>query len=68
MNYSVGSGLKSFYAYKLRPIAVTYIDGAFSVFRIEAIEKSGGLFMPYFFMWGDDYELGIRLWRKGLCI
>jgi GT2 family glycosyltransferase len=50
---------------KLKPIAVTYVDGAYSVYRIEALEKAGGLFMPYFFMWGDDYELGIRLWRAG---
>jgi len=50
---------------KLKPIIVTYIDGAYSVYRVEALEKAGGLFMPYFFMWGDDYELGIRLWRSG---
>jgi len=50
---------------KLKPIAVTYLDGAYSVYRVEALEKAGGLFLPYFFMWGDDYELGIRLWRAG---
>jgi GT2 family glycosyltransferase len=49
---------------KLKPIIATYIDGAYSVYRVNAIEKAGGLFMPYFFMWGDDYELGIRLWRS----
>jgi GT2 family glycosyltransferase len=49
---------------KLKPIIVTYIDGAYSVYRVDALEKAGGLFMPYFFMWGDDYELGIRLWRS----
>lgn len=48
-----------------KPIPVTYVDGAFSIYRVEAIEKCGGLFHPYFFMWGDDYELGIRLWRCG---
>jgi GT2 family glycosyltransferase len=50
---------------KLKPIIATYIDGAYSMYRVDAIEKVGGLFMPYFFMWGDDYELGIRLWRSG---
>jgi len=44
---------------------VSYVDGAFSIYRVEAVKRSGGLFRPYFFMWGDDYELGIRLWRKG---
>jgi GT2 family glycosyltransferase len=50
---------------KLRPIATAYIDGAYSVYNVKALKKAGGLFMPYFFMWGDDYELGIRLWRSG---
>jgi len=49
----------------VRPILVTYADGAFSMYRTDAIEKCGGLFLPYFFMWGDDYELGVRLWRCG---
>lgn len=44
---------------------VGYIDGAYSVYRISALKKCGGLFIPYFFMYGDDYELGIRLWRCG---
>jgi len=52
----------------LRPIIVTFLDGAYSVYRVSAIEKAGGLFMPYFFMWGDDYELGIRLWRTGFAL
>jgi GT2 family glycosyltransferase len=50
---------------RLKPIAVAYVDGAYSVYKVEALEKAGGLFLPYFFMWGDDYELGIRLWRAG---
>jgi len=52
----------------LKPIMVTYLDGAYSIYRVSAIEKAGGLFMPYFFMWGDDYELGIRLWRTGFIL
>ncbi|RLF18129.1 MAG: hypothetical protein DRZ82_08790 [Thermoprotei archaeon] len=48
-----------------KPIPVTYVDGAFSIYRVDALERCGGLFLPYFFMWGDDYELGVRLWRCG---
>ncbi|TDA41478.1 MAG: hypothetical protein DSO07_04380 [Thermoproteota archaeon] len=59
------SSIESSCLQKLRPVIPTYIDGAFSMYRVEALERSGGLFMPYFFMWGDDYELGIRLWRSG---
>jgi GT2 family glycosyltransferase len=44
---------------------VGFVDGAYSVYRVEAILRCGGLFLPYFFMYGDDYELGIRLWRCG---
>ncbi len=66
--YAVGFGMDSAIINSLKPIAVTYADGAYSVYRVEAIEKCGGLFMPYFFMWGDDYELGIRLWRCGYII
>jgi len=50
---------------ELKVIPVTYLDGAYSVYRVEAIQRAGGLFLPYFFMWGDDYELRIRLWRAG---
>jgi len=65
ISYAVASFMESAYIQELKPVIPTYVDGAFSVYRVEALEKSGGLFMPYFFMWGDDYELGIRLWRSG---
>ncbi|MGC8567503.1 MAG: glycosyltransferase [Caldisphaera sp.] len=55
-----------------KPKVVGYLDGAFSIYRIEAIIRAGRIigvnnmiFLPYFFMYGDDYELGIRLWRQG---
>jgi GT2 family glycosyltransferase len=64
IGYCVASFMGSTYVRKLSPFIVTYVDGAFSIYRVEALEESGGLFMPYFFMWGDDYELGIRLWRS----
>jgi GT2 family glycosyltransferase len=61
----IGAFMESSIATQLKPIITTYIDGAYSLYRVEALEKVGGLFLPYFFMWGDDYELGIRLWRAG---
>jgi GT2 family glycosyltransferase len=47
------------------PFYVSHIYGAYSVYRNDAIENSGGLFNPSFFMYGDDYELGVRLWASG---
>ncbi|MEM3448448.1 MAG: glycosyltransferase, partial [Nitrososphaerota archaeon] len=61
--YAIGRSLPANSCNKIIPI--TYSDGAFSVYRVKAIENCGGLFLPYFFMYGDDYELGIRLWRCG---
>lgn len=61
----IAAFMESHVANRLKPVIATYIDGAYSLYRAEALEKVGGLFIPYFFMWGDDYELGIRLWRAG---
>jgi N-acetylglucosaminyl-diphospho-decaprenol L-rhamnosyltransferase len=44
---------------------VSHVYGAYSVYRINAIKRAGGLFLPQFFMYGDDYELGVRLWANG---
>ncbi len=44
---------------------VSYVDGAYSVYRAEAITKAGGLFIPDFFLYGDDYELAQRVWAAG---
>jgi len=60
----IAAFMESHLANYLRPITPVYIDGAYSIYRVEALEKVGGLFLPYFFMWGDDYELGVRLWRS----
>lgn len=51
-----------------KAIVSTAVDGAYSIYRVDALKKCGGLFQPYFFMWGDDYELGIRLWRCGYLV
>jgi GT2 family glycosyltransferase len=47
------------------PLYVSHLYGAFSIYRVDSIERVGGLFLPFFFMYGDDYELGIRLWHFG---
>ncbi len=47
------------------PYYVSHLYGAYSLYKNEAIRSAGGLFLPDFFMYGDDYELGIRLWNKG---
>ncbi|MEM1547376.1 MAG: glycosyltransferase family 2 protein [Candidatus Methanomethylicia archaeon] len=46
-------------------INVSFIENAYSVYRVEPILKCGGLFLPFLFMYSEDYELGIRLWRNG---
>lgn len=66
--YPIGYSMSSAVVSNLKPIAVTHAIGSYSVYKVEAIEKCGGLFLPYFFMWGDDYELGIRLWRYGYVV
>jgi len=42
----------------------SYLQGAFSVFRNEAIREVG-FFPPYAFMFGDDVPLGASLWKRG---
>ncbi len=43
----------------------TYLSGAFSVYKLKDLEECGGLFKPNFFLFGDDHELGPRLWGCG---
>jgi GT2 family glycosyltransferase len=52
-------------SFSMVPFYVTHIYGAYSVYRIAAIRRSKGLFLSQFFMYGDDYELGVRLWASG---
>jgi GT2 family glycosyltransferase len=61
--YAVGHTLPATFCNK--PIDVSYPSGAYSVYAVKAVVEAGGLFLPYFFMYGDDIELGIRLWRSG---
>jgi GT2 family glycosyltransferase len=52
---------------KIEGSLVSLVSGAYSVYRIEAIEKCGGLFgaIPLYFGYFDDADLCIRLWRLG---
>lgn len=59
----IAKGLPKWYAKE--PFLVSHVYGAYSVYRKSAIERAGGLFLPDFFMYGDDYELGVRLWSNG---
>jgi len=46
--------------------AVTYTHAAFSIYSVDALKHSGDtLYFPYFFLFGDDYEAGLRLWYAG---
>ncbi|ALU12317.1 hypothetical protein EYM_02365 [Ignicoccus islandicus DSM 13165] len=42
----------------------TLVTGGYSVYSVEAIKKCG-FFNPVFFLYGEDVELPIRLWRCG---
>jgi GT2 family glycosyltransferase len=44
---------------------VSYISGAYSVYRVDSLLKCGGLFFSPFFMYAEDLELGLRLWCIG---
>lgn len=43
----------------------TYLDGAFSIYRVKCLNSFNWLFIPYFFMYCDDIELGLRLQSHG---
>jgi GT2 family glycosyltransferase len=48
--------------------SVSYLDGAYSLYSVAAIRKIGTFFLEEFFLYGDDYEIGSRLWRSGLAL
>ncbi len=60
--YPYGYGLDIRYT---KESFVTYIDGAYSVYNINQL-RFGGLFFPGLFMYHEDMELGVRLWRNGV--
>ena len=51
-----------------RPFYATYVSGAYSVYRVEALHKAGlrdRLFDWEFLAYYDDNVLGLRLWQAG---
>jgi len=48
--------------------SVTYLDGAYSVYSVAAIRKVRTFFIKEFFLYGDDYEIGLRLWESGFAL
>ena len=52
-----------------KSVYITSADGAYSIYRIEFIQRmtcqTGNLFDEYLFAYYDDYLLGLRLWNNG---
>lgn len=51
-----------------KPIYITYADGSYSVYRVEAVRRAVGgerLFDDWAFAYFDDNVLGLRLWNAG---
>ncbi|UXD22513.1 hypothetical protein IPA_05715 [Ignicoccus pacificus DSM 13166] len=56
------------YQWKARkgiPLYPTYLCGCFSIYKVKDLEECGGLFLKPHFIYAEDTELGIRLWRCG---
>lgn len=52
-----------------KPLYVTYSDGSYSVYRVEAIKRAVGaedkLFDDFMFAYYDDIVIGLKLWNSG---
>ena len=52
-----------------KPIHITYSDGSYSVYRVDAIKKAIGaedkLFDDFMFAYYDDIVIGLKLWNSG---
>ena len=49
-------------------VSLSYLDGAYSVYSVAAIRKIRTFFVEEFFLYGDDYEIGLRLWKAGFTL
>ncbi|MEM2262433.1 MAG: glycosyltransferase family 2 protein [Ignisphaera sp.] len=60
---------KKHYSIMKKPVYVTYADGSYSIYRVNAIKKAVGhndkLFDEYMFAYYDDSILGLKLWSSG---
>jgi GT2 family glycosyltransferase len=52
-----------------KPVYITSADGAYSLYRVDAINKTMGqtnrMFDDFIFACYDDYTLGLKLWNSG---
>lgn len=51
-----------------RPIYITYADGAYSIYKVNAVKqnvKSDKLFYDFMFGYYEDAFLGLKLWNNG---
>lgn len=48
--------------------SVSYLDGAYSIYSVAVIRKIRTFFVEEFFLYGDDYEVGVRLWKSGFAL
>lgn len=67
--FIVGRGLSTalLHRARLRPYPVTSIEGMYAVYKVDALERAGGPYLPQLIHWAEDLELSIRLWNTG-CI
>lgn len=57
-----------YYGIMKKPVYITYADGAFSIYRVEALKKVVGsndkIFEDFMFAYFDDNIIGLKLWNK----
>jgi GT2 family glycosyltransferase len=55
-----------------KPVYITSADGAYSLYRVDAVNKTMGqtnrMFDDFIFACYDDYTLGLKLWNRGFKI
>jgi GT2 family glycosyltransferase len=60
---------KKHYSVMKKPVYITYADGSYSIYRIEAVKKAVGydnkLFDDCMFAYYDDNILGLKIWCSG---
>lgn len=65
--FSIGTGLEysSYCSNNISRVFPTSTVATYAVYRKSSLNKIGGLFIPELFLYHEDIELGIRLWRHG---
>ncbi len=66
-SYQIFNGRKEVLISK--PFSVTYVDGAYAIYRVESILRANNgenkIFEDEFFAYMDDNWIGLRLWNAG---